>query len=141
MIRVLFVCVHNSARSQIAEAVCNREGKQLVQAESAGLEGGSLNPFVVRVLQEKGIDISGNKPKTVMDLFSSGKTFDYVITVCSRETEEKCATYPGNAHRLRWVFEDPSNYSGTDEEIEARVRVLTEKIENKVTAFLNAIVF
>src|SRR6266496_1921852 len=81
-IKVLFVCVHNSARSQMAEAYLNHFGEGRFEAESAGLEPGTLNPLVVHVMREDGIDISRNETKGVFDMIKQGKLFEYVITVC-----------------------------------------------------------
>jgi len=139
--KVLFVCVHNSARSQLAEELLRLHGDGKVEAESAGLEPGVLNPFVVQVLSEKGIDITGKKTKNIMDLYNAGKTYDYVITVCSREVEEKCPVFPGNAHRILWTFDDPSAFTGSDGEILEQVRSLADRIEVKIRAFLTALVF
>jgi len=141
MMKVLFVCVHNTARSQLAEALLNFHGNGLVETDSAGLEPGRLNPFVVEVLAERGIDIAGKKPKNVVDLYNAGKTYDYVITVCSREVEKKCPIFPGLSNRVVWSFEDPSLYTGTDDEIRAKVRDLAGRIEIKIQAFLTALVF
>lgn len=81
MTKVLFLCVHNSARSQIAEAYLKKFGGDDFEAESAGLEPGKLNPFVIDVLKEDGIDISNNTTDDVFDFFKQGKIFSYVITV------------------------------------------------------------
>src|SRR2546426_8216034 len=83
-IKVLFVCVHNSARSQMAEAYLKYFGEGRFEAESAGLEPGVLNPRVVQVMKEDGIDISQNKTKNVFDLFKQGRMFGYVVTVCDK---------------------------------------------------------
>jgi len=141
MMKVLFVCVHNSGRSQLAEELTRLYGDGKVQAESAGLEPGALNPFVVQVLSEKGIDITGKKPKGIMELYNAGRTYDYVITVCSREVEQKCPIFPGNANRVLWAFEDPAAFTGTDGEIREKTRDLAARIEIKVKAFLEALVF
>jgi len=139
--KVLFVCVHNSARSQLAEELIRLYGDGKVEAESAGLEPGVLNPFVMQVLSEKGIDITGKKTKHIMDLYNAGRTYDYVITVCSREVEQKCPVFPGNANRILWAFEDPSAFTGSDGEILEQVRSLADRIEVKIRAFLTALVF
>jgi len=75
MTKVLFLCVHNSARSQMAEAFLRKHGGDRFETESAGLEPGKLNPFVVRAMAEVGIDISGNPTKSVWDLFKAGKVY------------------------------------------------------------------
>ena len=88
--RGLFVCIHNSARSQMAEAFLNNLAGDRFEAESAGLEPGILNPFVVKAMREADIDISGHKTKDVFEFFKQGKRFDYVITVCDEGSAGKC---------------------------------------------------
>jgi arsenate reductase (thioredoxin) len=135
--RVLFLCVHNSARSQMAESYLRRFGGQEFEVESAGLEPGKLNPYVVRSLAEDGIDISGKKTQDVFELYRAGRRYDYVITVCSREAAEKCPIFPGVtlAERLHWPFPDPSTFTGTDDEIMAHVREVRDAIKEKVREF------
>ena len=103
-VKVLFVCVHNSARSQMAEAFLNHLGNGGFAAESAGLEPGTLNQVVVSAMKLEGIDISANKTKTVDSVISSGKKFDYLITVCDESNSEKCPIVPGSGLRLHWSF-------------------------------------
>jgi arsenate reductase len=110
--RVLFVCIHNSARSQMAEAWLRHLAGERFEVESAGLEPGKLNPFVVEAMKEVGIDISHHVPKGVQDLFAAGRTYDYVIAVCDKEAAEKCPLFPGGAVRLHWSFPDPSAATG-----------------------------
>lgn len=136
--RVLFVCVHNSARSQMAEEFLRRAAGDEFEVESAGLEPGELNPYVVRVLAEEGIDISTKRTRDVFDVYRSGKTFSYVMTVCSREAEEKCPIFPGPAVRINWPFPDPSAFSGSDEEIMARTREVRDEIKAKINEFVAA---
>ncbi len=93
--RVLFVCVHNSARSQIAEAFLNALAGDRFEAMSAGLEPGTLNPLVVEVMKEAGIDISRNQTKSAFDLFKKGELFSYVVTVCDAASAEQCPLFPG----------------------------------------------
>ena len=132
MTRILFLCVHNSARSQMAEAFLKKVGRGRFEAESAGLEPGRLNPYVVRAMTEVGIDISGNPTKSIFDLAAAGKTYDVVVTVCSKEAAERCPIFPGLAERHHWPFADPSAFAGSDEEIMAKVRVVRDEIENAV---------
>ena len=138
MIKVLFVCVHNSARSQIAETLLNDLGKGKFLAESAGLEPGVLNPFVIRALNEVGYDISDNKTKSVFDFFKQDKTYDYVITVCDGLNGEKCPVFPGNVTRLHWDFEDPKDFTGTDDEILVKTNFLIERMGEKILSFINS---
>src|SRR2546423_3842795 len=102
--RVLFICVHNSARSQMAEAWLNTICGEYFEAQSAGLEPGTLNPLAVQVMAEAGIDISKKKTQAVFDVFTSGQLFAYVITVCDETSAEKCPIFPGPATRLHWSF-------------------------------------
>jgi arsenate reductase len=136
MKKVLFLCVHNSARSQMAEAYLAKFGAGRFIAESAGLEPGKLNPFVVRALAEDGIDIAGKSTRDVFSLFRSGATFDAVVTVCSKEAAERCPIFPGRVERHHWPFDDPSRFKGSDEEIMAQVRVVRDAIKAKVQEFV-----
>lgn len=134
--KVLFVCVHNSARSQMAEAFLNYLGENDFIAESAGLEPGKLNPYVVTVLKEIGIDISGKETNDVFNFYREGRIYDYVITVCDETAGERCPLFPGISERLHWSFEDPSALKGTDEEILLRVRNIRDKIKNQIIEFI-----
>jgi len=135
MIRVLFICVHNGARSQIAEAYLRTFGSEEFFCESAGLEPGELNPYVVRALQEENIDITEKKTQGVMDLLLAGNKYDYVITVCSKEAQEKCPRFPGIHESLLWPFPDPATFTGTDEKIMTQVREVRDAIKEKVWHF------
>ncbi len=134
--RVLFVCVHNSARSQIAEAYLKKFTGDTYEVLSAGLVPGEINPLVIAVMKEEGIDISNNKTTSVYDLFKQGKHMSVVITVCEREAEEQCPIFPGAGIRLHWSFEDPSKFEGTYEEKLAKVRVVRDLIKNKILEFI-----
>ncbi|MDP1990885.1 MAG: arsenate reductase ArsC [Syntrophales bacterium] len=114
--RVLFVCVHNSARSQMAEAWLNFLHGDRFEAKSAGLEPGALNPLVVKAMDEVGIDISQNQTKSVYDLFKAGELFSWVITVCDKASAERCPVFPGIVKHLHWSFPDPALLTGTMEE-------------------------
>jgi len=135
MTRVLFLCVHNSARSQMAEAYLKSLGGAELEVESAGLEPGKLNPYVVRALREDGIDISTHATQSVFDLYKAGRRYHYVITVCSKEAADRCPTFPGITQRLHWPFPDPSTFTGTDEEIMAKVREVRDAMRGKVREF------
>jgi len=135
--KVLFLCVHNSARSQMAAAFLKSIAGDRFEAESAGLEPGRLNPFVVRAMAEIGIDISRNPTRSVFDLAAAGKRFDYVITVCSKEAAERCPIFPGKAEKLHWPFDDPSSFKGTDEEIMEKVHAVRDGIEEAVMRFVS----
>jgi len=136
--RVLFVCTHNSARSQMAEEYLRKFAGDLFNVESAGLEAGELNPFVVKVLREDGIDIEGKATRKVIDLYKAGNKYAYVFTVCSREAEENCPIFPGTVHRVNWPFPDPSKFTGTDEDILNRTREVRDVIREMVLQFIDA---
>jgi len=135
-IRVLFVCIHNSARSQMGEAFLKQLGEERFEVESAGIEPGVLNPLVVASMQEIGIDISGNRTKDVSDFIRQGSLFHYVITVCDETAAERCPLFPGIARRVHWGFPDPSALSGTDEEKLREIRTIRDAIRNRVEEWL-----
>jgi arsenate reductase len=116
----------------MAEAFLKRHGEGRFIAESAGLEPGKLNPYVVRAMSEVGIDISHNATKSVFDLLKQGRDYEVVVTVCSKEAAERCPIFPGLAERLHWPFDDPSTFRGSDEEIMAGVRRVRDQIEAAV---------
>ena len=136
MTKVLFLCVHNSARSQMAEAFLKKFGGDRFEVESAGLEPGKLNPFVVRAMAEVGLDISGNATKSVFDLYEARKVFQVVVTVCSKEAAERCPIFPGLSEKIHWPFDDPASLKGTDDEVMAGVRVVRDLIRAEVTRFV-----
>ena len=130
--KVLFICIHNSARSQMAEAWLNYICGESFAAESAGLEPGTLNPLVVETMEEAGIDISQKKTQDVFEVFKSGKLFAYVIAVCDEASAERCPIFPGVAQRLHWSFPDPSSLTGSHEEKLAEVRKIRDEIRTKI---------
>jgi arsenate reductase (thioredoxin) len=136
MYKVLFVCIHNSARSQMAEAFLKKWGGERYVAESAGLEPGTMNPNVVTVMQEVGIDLSQKGTQGVFDLFRKGATYDGVITVCDGASAERCPVFPGKSKRIVWSFEDPSSMKGSREEVLQNTRKIRDGIEEKVKEFV-----
>jgi len=134
--RVLFVCIHNSARSQMAEGWLRHLGGARFEVESAGLELGKLNPFVVQAMAKAEIDISHHRAKSVDELLTAGRHFHYVIAVCDKEAAERCPFFPGEGTRLHWSFPDPSAATGTDED-KLRVAVgVRDAIRAKIEAWL-----
>jgi arsenate reductase len=133
--KVLFICVHNSARSQMAAALLNEMCGEFFEAQSAGLEPGMLNPLAVEALQEIGTDISGNETQSVFDVFKSGQLFAYAITVCSESESKGCPIFAGVTKRLHWAFDDPSQFTGTHEQKIAKTRELLEEIRAKIEEF------
>lgn len=132
MKKVLFVCIHNSARSQMAEAYLNEFGKETFVAESAGLEKGSLNPYAVKVMAEEGIDISNNTCDSVFDFHKEGRHYDLVVKVCDQINGERCPIFPGAKATLNWNLEDPSSLDGSDEAKLDRTRVVRDQIKDRV---------
>jgi arsenate reductase len=112
-IRVLFLCTHNSARSQIAEGLLRHIGKCRFEVYSAGTEATEVRPLAIRAMAESGIDISAARSKTLDEYI--GQHFDYVITVCDR-ANETCPIFPGDPQRIHWSFPDPSAAEGTEED-------------------------
>ena len=137
--KVLFVCVHNSARSQMAEAFLKQMAGDRFEVESAGLEPGKLNPIVVEVMKEIGIDISQNKTKSVFDFFKQGKAYDYVVTVCDESQAGACPIFPATAvtKRIHWGLDDPSSFQGTREEKLKKTKLVRNQIETKINDWLN----
>jgi len=133
---VLFICVHNSGRSQMSEAFLKHYAGDRFDAQSAGLEPGGLNPLVVEAMAEIGIDISQNKTKSVFDIRKSGELFQYVISVCNAESAEKCPIFPGPTTRLHWSFHDPLGVTGTHEQKLQKVRQIRDEIASKIQDWL-----
>ncbi|MEW6261986.1 MAG: arsenate reductase ArsC [Thermodesulfobacteriota bacterium] len=134
--KVLFICEHNSARSQMAETLLNRLAGDRFQVESAGFEPSALNPLAVEVMKEIGLDISEQKSKSVFDLFKQGKTYSYVITVCDEAASAKCPIFPGITTRLHWPFPDPSRFTGAWEEKVAETRKVRDLIKTTLEKWL-----
>lgn len=137
-LKVLFLCIHNSARSQMAEAYLKKFAGDKFDVESAGLESGKLNPLAVEVMNEDGIDISANATKSVFDFYKEGRSYDYVITVCDEANAAKCPIFPGAHKKINWSFEDPSQFKGTHAEKLRETRVVREKIKNAVLELINS---
>lgn len=135
--RVLFICQHNSARSQMAEAYLNLFGKGRFEALSAGLEPTAINPLVMEAMQEDGIDISGNTVTDVFALYRNGELFQHVITVCSQEVESKCPMFPGVTDRQNWPFPDPAKATGTHKEKLAATRAIRDDIKAGILQFID----
>jgi arsenate reductase len=134
-VRVLFVCIHNSARSQMAEAFLNRLAGDRFEAESAGLDAGELNPLVAEAMGEVGIDISMNRTKSVFDFYKENRLYRYVISVCD-EAAQKCPIFPGFAKTVHWSLEDPSAFTGSHEERLAKTRQLRDQIRKRIEEFI-----
>ena len=131
--KVLFLCTHNSCRSQMAEGLVNHDLGDHIQAFSAGSEATRVNPLAIQVLAELGIDISGHRSKT-LDEFA-GEQFDYVITLCG-SANEQCPLFFGGVERVHIGFDDPSRLPGTPEEIMPEFRRVRDEIREKLTDYL-----
>lgn len=134
--KVLFICIHNSARSQMAEAFLNELGGDRFQAESAGFEPGTLNPLVVEAMDEIGIDISKKQTQEIFDLYRQGRSYSFVISVCDQAHAEKCPIFPGLSKKLVWSFEDPSSFIGSKEEKMEKIRIVRDNIKTEITNFI-----
>ena len=136
MIDVLFVCIHNSARSQMAEAYLNTLGKGLFHAESAGLEPGKLNPNVVKVMAQDGIDISMNQTKSTFDMLKKGTRYTYVVTVCDEASGQRCPIFPGVLKTFHWNISDPSALKGDYDTILPDLIRIRDEIKTRVQNFI-----
>jgi arsenate reductase len=131
--RALFLCTHNSARSQMAEGLLGHLAGDRFEAMSAGTEATHVRPLAVRAMKEIGVDISEHESKTLERYL--GESFDYVITVCD-DANEACPFFPGARERLHWSFEDPSRAEGSEEERLAVFRRVRDRIKDQVQAEL-----
>ena len=132
--QVLFLCTGNSARSQMAEALMRKYGGEQFEVYSAGLEPSVINPYAIKVLNEIGVDTSGQYSKP-LETYIGKKQFDYLITVCSN-ADEKCPVFPGMGTRLHWPFEDPAAFQGSDEEKNRKFRDIRDRIKGQIQAWL-----
>ncbi len=129
-IKILIICQHNSGRSQMAEAYLKKFTGDAFFVESAGLEAAeTINPLVVEVMKEEGIDLSGKRPQSVFDLFKTGKLYDHVITVCD-DSESRCPIFPGITSRWHQPFPDPARVEGSHEEKLDMVRKIRDAIKD-----------
>ncbi|MFW6075382.1 MAG: arsenate reductase ArsC [Chloroflexota bacterium] len=134
--RVLFLCTHNSARSQMAEALLRHMASDTFEVYSAGNDPTGVNPFAVEAMKQINIDISGAESKH-LDQYV-GQDFDYVITVCDK-ANESCPVFPGDPNRIHWSFEDPSAAEGTDEEKLDVFRKTRDRINMRLRNWLLAV--
>jgi arsenate reductase len=137
--KILFVCIHNSARSQMAEAIMNQMCGDEYEADSAGLRPGSLHPLAVEVMREAGTDISTHSTQSVFDVFKSGQMFAYVVTVCDQVSAERCPIFPRVTTRLHWSFPDPAGCAGTHEEKLQATREIRDMIRRQIEEFCASI--
>jgi arsenate reductase len=121
----------------MGEAYLNTLAGGIFQAESAGLEPGMLNPYVVDVMKEIGIDLSGKQTKNVYEFLRQGRSYDYVITVCDESSGSRCPFFPGKSVRLHWTFDDPAGFECSEEEIRAQTRRVRDQIATRIKAFIS----
>lgn len=131
--RVLFLCTHNSARSQMAEGLLRNMAGDRFDVFSAGTERTYVQPLAIDAMREIGIDITAQTSKTLDEL--EGRTFDYVITVCDR-ANESCPILPGTTERIHWSFEDPTAATGTDEQRLRAFRTVRDALQQRLRIFL-----
>ena len=130
--RVLFLCTHNSARSQMAEGLLRDFYGDKFEVLSAGTEPSKVNPNAIEVMKEIGIDISSHYSKSVKDFID--ENFDYIVTVCGG-AKESCPFFPGGKEQIHKGFEDPSSFSGSAEEVLSKFREIRDKIKEWITDF------
>ncbi len=135
-IGVLFICVHNSGRSQMAEAFLNAMAGDRFEADSAGFNPTRVNPLVIKAMHEAGIDLSKNRTQSVFKLYQEGRLFDYVITVCEESVENQCPVFPGVTRRLNWPFDNPESFEGTHEERLKQVKRVRDEIRARIASWL-----
>lgn len=133
--KILFVCIHNSARSQMAESFVNALCGEHFEAHSAGIEPGKLNPVVVEAMREIGFDLSGNQTKSCEEMLRRGVKFDFVVTVCDEASAERCPVFPGGGQRLHWGFPDPSSFQGEPAAKLAFTRRVRDEIRARIEAW------
>lgn len=137
--RVLFICIHNSGRSQMAEAFLKETAGDRFEVESAGLDPKPVIPPVVEAMREVGVDVGNNESNSVFTYFKEGRLYDYVITVCDETGDEECPVFPGITKRLTWPLPDPGKVRGSEKERVEAVRTIRddikEMVENWVRSF------
>ena len=131
--RVLFLCTHNSARSQMAEGLLRHLAGDRFEVASAGTEATRVHPLAIRAMQDVGIDIGAQHSKTVDAL--PGDPWDYVITVCD-DANERCPLVPGRTTRLHWSFEDPSQARGSEDQRFGAFRRVRDQIHARITDWM-----
>jgi arsenate reductase len=120
----------------MAEALLNHIAGDKFEATSAGLEKGTLNPLAIEVMSEIGIDISKNQTKDVFDFYKNGYLYNYVVTVCDAANSERCPIFPSVTQTLHWSFEDPSAFTGTEEQKLTKTRKVREEIKTAIGQFI-----
>lgn len=135
--KIIFICIHNSARSQMAEAYLKHFAGDRFEVYSAGLEPGNLNPIVVEAMKLENIDISGNRTNSVNEFIDGHIAFDFVVTVCDETAAERCPYFPGQGKRFHWGFKDPSALGGDSGDKLKQTIVIRDEIKAKIKQFIN----
>jgi len=136
-IKVLFVCVHNAARSRIAETYLKNLGGPAFEVSSAGFEPQEANPLVIKAMQRVSVPLATTeKQPSVFDLFRAGRRFEYVISVCDAASSERCPIFPGINKRISWSFPDPSQFVGTEHQRLEQVARVRDDIRTRIEQWL-----
>jgi arsenate reductase (thioredoxin) len=133
MQRALILCTGNSARSQMAEGLLRHLAGNQLEVFSAGTKPSQLRPEAVTVMRELGIDISGQRSKSINEF--AGQAFEYVITVCD-DAKESCPVYPATTKRIHWSIEDPAAEMGSEEQRLAAFRCARNHLQERLQEFL-----
>ena len=136
MLKVLFVCTYNSARSQMAEAFFNHYALASDAAQSAGIEPGALSLHAVKAMAEKGLDIFGNATRSVEELYRAGNSYSHIVVIGDKAVAEQCPDFPGVKAKIIWDLPDPSTFEGSQEELIALLDSVRDTIEEKVKALI-----
>ncbi len=131
--RVLILCTGNSARSQMAEGLLRRDAGDQFEVFSAGVEPTAVKPLAIKAMSEAGVDISGQRSKSVDEL--AGQEFDYVITVCDNANQQ-CPMFPGKTERIHWSIADPAEAKGNEEEQLNIFRRIRDELREKLRHFV-----
>ena len=135
MKRVLFLCVHNSARSQMAEGLLRARATDAYEVHSAGNVATEVRPLAIRAMAEIGIDISGQRSKSTAEY--TGQRFDFAVTVCD-DAKEACPYFANAAHQVHWRFDDPAAATGSDDEKLTVYRRVRDEIRAQIDEFVSA---
>jgi arsenate reductase len=138
--KVLSICVHNAARSRMAEALLRKVGGPQFEVTSAGFEPHEANPLALESLASVGLSLpfTGLQP-SVFELFKAGRMFDYVIGVCDEEHGQRCPVFAGFTQRLYWSFPDPSTFTGSHTDKLARIAEVRDAIEQRLHAWVQTL--
>ncbi len=138
--KVLFVCVHNTARSRMAEALLRKDGGAAFDVTSAGYEAREANPLALEAMALIGVPLSSTGPQpTVFQLYKAGRYFQHVISVCDEDQGERCPLFPGVVERITWSFPAVSTFTGNHAERLTQVVQLRDAIRERIGIWLRAL--